>query len=231
VQDELGGAARTLVDPARAQPRGGAPVSVDFAFPSPDGSRVAYGVSAGGTEVPVVHVVDVATGEVHDDRVPLAMPSALAWTPDSASFFFADADPDAPSLQLVLHQHVVGGPTTRLPGQPSYRHPVVMPQLSRDGRWLAAVVTTCRRARTTCSTPRRAGGRPSSSRRTAPTRACSSATSGSPSPPTGRRGAGRRRPAGRGGRPQPLAGAGARERGRGAETWRWRGPPTTRCWC
>lgn len=133
VQDELEGPARVLVEPEPSE-------SVDFAFPSPDGSLVAYGVSVAGTEVPVVHVVDVGTGEVLPDRVHLAMASVLAWTPDSSAFFFATADPAAPALQLVLHRHEVGGATERVPGQPAYRHPVVMPQLSPDGRWLAAVV-------------------------------------------------------------------------------------------
>jgi prolyl oligopeptidase len=141
VADELGGPARVLVDPDALSRAAGAPQSVDFAFPSPDGSRVAYGVSTAGAEVPVVHVVDVDSGEVLPDRVPLAMASALAWAPDSSAFWFADADPGAaPALQLVLHRHEVGGGTERVPGQPAYRHPVVMPQVSSDGRWLAAVV-------------------------------------------------------------------------------------------
>ncbi len=140
LQDEPGRPGRVLVDPNALSAAAGVPVSLDFAFPSPDGRRVAYGTSTAGTEASVVHVLDVATGQVLPDRVQLTMASTVAWTPDGAAFYYAAADPHAPSLQLVLHRHEIGGSSTPVPGQPAYRHPVVMPQLSPDGRWLAAVV-------------------------------------------------------------------------------------------
>jgi prolyl oligopeptidase len=140
VQEQLDAPGRVLVDPDALSAEQGSSVSLDFSFPSPDGSRVAYGLSAGGNEAAVVHVLDVATGEVLPDRVPLTMASVLAWTPEADAFYFAAADPDAPTLQLVLHRHTLGGATERVPAQPAYRHPVVMPQLSADGRRLAAIV-------------------------------------------------------------------------------------------
>jgi prolyl oligopeptidase len=140
VSDDPAAAGRVLVDPNAVSAATGQPVTLDFAFPSPGGRLVAYGLSTAGTEASVVHVVDVDSGQVLADRVQLTMASTIAWTPDAAGFYYAAADPSAPALQLVLHHHTVGGASVRVPGQPQYRHPVVMPQLSRDGRWLAAVV-------------------------------------------------------------------------------------------
>ena len=64
-------------------------VAIDWFHPSNDGSLVAYGLSEGGTENSVLHVMRVDTGEVLSDRiantraasvVPEAQPSRRKFT-------------------------------------------------------------------------------------------------------------------------------------------------------
>lgn len=116
------------------------PVSLDFFFPSPSGLLVAYGVSASGSEQSTLHVVDVETGKVLDDSVPLAMATAVVWSPDESGFWFSDQDREAATFQLALHRLELGGTGPQRLDQPAYAHPVVFPQLDATGRYLLAVV-------------------------------------------------------------------------------------------
>jgi prolyl oligopeptidase len=59
---------RVLLDPA-AMAHDGA-VAIDWLHPSHDGSLIAYGLSEGGTENSLLHVMEVATGRVLADRIP-----------------------------------------------------------------------------------------------------------------------------------------------------------------
>jgi len=53
------GAEKLLVDPDQiASP--GRHFAIDYFEPSPDGSRVAYGISPGGSEKSVIHILDVS---------------------------------------------------------------------------------------------------------------------------------------------------------------------------
>lgn len=55
-------------------------------WPSPDGTQVAYGIAAGGTENTTIHFVEVASGQVASDELRYAgggtTPEALAWDAD-----------------------------------------------------------------------------------------------------------------------------------------------------
>jgi protease II len=68
------GKERVLVDPATFDTTAGH-VSVDGPSPSPDGSKLAYSVSSGGSEVSVTHVLDMVTGTDLADRVERTFPS------------------------------------------------------------------------------------------------------------------------------------------------------------
>ena len=72
-----GDASRALVDPNRLDPD--ALVTIDWWYPSPDGSLVAYGLSRGGTEMSTLHVIDVAAGEDRPDVIPFTQRSKVAW--------------------------------------------------------------------------------------------------------------------------------------------------------
>ena len=80
------GEERVLVDPNTLRSDG--TVAMDWYFPSPDGSLVAYGLSEGGSERATLHVIDVATGENRDDVIPDALYASLAWSPDGSGFFY-----------------------------------------------------------------------------------------------------------------------------------------------
>ncbi len=64
-------------------------VAIDWFHPSPDGSLVAYGLSEGGTENSVLHVLDVATGAVHADLIHNTRAASVAWLPDNTGFWYS----------------------------------------------------------------------------------------------------------------------------------------------
>lgn len=87
VRDVAGGPERLLVDPEK-RGQGAAHSAIDFFQPSWDGARVAYGLSAGGSEQSVIHVLDVATARDLPDRIDRALYSYVSWRPDNTSFFY-----------------------------------------------------------------------------------------------------------------------------------------------
>lgn len=116
-----GGEAKVLIDPnAAAGPNGVAAIS-DY-WPSPDGKRVAYGTSEGGTESTTIHFVDVADATVADDALPYAgggtTPQALAWDADGKGVTYVRLPlPGAvPAGELQfnaqLYHHVLGTPAS-----------------------------------------------------------------------------------------------------------------------
>ena len=77
---------RALVDPNELT--GDRLVTIDWFYPSPDGRYVAYGLSRGGDELSTLHVIEVATGHVLDDRIPDTRFSSVAWLPDVSAFYY-----------------------------------------------------------------------------------------------------------------------------------------------
>lgn len=105
VAERLGGAARVLIDPTVLSAEG-AHVSIDWWSPSPDGRRLAYGLSAAGSEQSVLHVLDVGSGQSlpeRIDRTPFARPS---WLPDSSGFFY-NRLADEPPKSIASRQNSV----------------------------------------------------------------------------------------------------------------------------
>ncbi len=86
VQDGPTGEPRPLVDPNPLAKDG--TVSLDWWEASPKGDYVAYGLSEGGDEQSVLHVVEVATGRKLDEKIPGCRYASLAWTPDQRGFFY-----------------------------------------------------------------------------------------------------------------------------------------------
>lgn len=81
------GEERLLVDPDKSG-AGGGPRALEFYSPSNDGRSVAYGVSAGGSEEAVIHVVDVATGKELIEPIDRATFSWVNWLPDDKGFVY-----------------------------------------------------------------------------------------------------------------------------------------------
>lgn len=132
--------ARTLVDPAGLA--ADATAAIDWYHPSPDGRRVAYGVSEGGDERSVLRVVDVDSGEVLPLEIPGARAAAVAWFPDGERFLYTRYPPDDEYHRMV-YEHRLGRPWTDDPlVWGDLPIPEAWPEvsLSPDGRWVLVQV-------------------------------------------------------------------------------------------
>lgn len=109
VRDAGSGRERLLVDPATL----GTAVShaaIDQYAASPDGALVAYGVSQGGSEQSVLHVIETATGRVLPDSIDRAQFAAVSWAEDGKSFFYsrtAKLPASAPASEGYSHIRVL----------------------------------------------------------------------------------------------------------------------------
>ncbi|MGB8030935.1 MAG: hypothetical protein WCF30_14885 [Terracidiphilus sp.] len=90
-----GGPSRLLLDPATLA-EGGKHAAIDYFVPSPDGRYVAVGVSLGGSENSVLHVVEAATGKLLGESISRAQEANPSWTDDSKGFYFTRLQPMAP---------------------------------------------------------------------------------------------------------------------------------------
>ena len=116
VRDGVSAPERVLVDPEKIVNPDGKHSSIDFYGPSPDGKYAAYGISIGGSESSVLHIVESATGTVLPDSIDRAEFGRPTWLPDARSFFYTrtqklapDAPPTAKYLKLRVYRHTLGG--------------------------------------------------------------------------------------------------------------------------
>jgi prolyl oligopeptidase len=87
-RDGFKGEENLLIDPATLGKGSSTHYSLDYFMPSWDGHRLAYGISAGGSEQSVMHVLEVDTGKVLDENISRTPNSVVAWRPDNRSFFY-----------------------------------------------------------------------------------------------------------------------------------------------
>ena len=91
VREGLEGQERVLVDPKTLQ-QGDTHYSINYFRPSYDGRYVAYGLSPGGSEKSVLHVLDVETGKPLDEAINRVEGDGgfipISWRPDGRSFFY-----------------------------------------------------------------------------------------------------------------------------------------------
>ncbi|MDE2146640.1 MAG: S9 family peptidase [Burkholderiales bacterium] len=104
-RDGLQGPEHLLVDPAALGAGSSTHYALDFFEPSWDGKLVAYGISAGGSEASVLHVMDVASGRVLAERIERANGSVVAWRPDNRSFFYLRYAPVTPDTPPALREY------------------------------------------------------------------------------------------------------------------------------
>ena len=88
VRDGLHGPEKLLIDPAALGKGGSAHYALDFYMPSWDGRYLAYGLSIGGSEKSVLHVLEVNSGNVLPEAIDRTSNSVIAWRPDNRSFFY-----------------------------------------------------------------------------------------------------------------------------------------------
>jgi len=106
------GAERILVDPEALAAASGVPHAIEFYEPSHDGKRVAYGISSGGTEEAVLHVMDVASGKELAAPIDRAHYGYANWLPDDSGFVY-----------LRQRELPVGAPATdKYKGQTAWVH-------------------------------------------------------------------------------------------------------------
>jgi prolyl oligopeptidase len=112
VRDRSGAQERLLLDPELLT-KEGVHYSIDYYRPSLEGTLVAYGISPGGSEESVIHILDVATGKQLPDSINRARFGFIQWLPGSKSFFYnrlQKLTPDMPKTafeqrsRAYLHQ-------------------------------------------------------------------------------------------------------------------------------
>ncbi len=106
---EASGQERLLVDPATLG-TAASHAAIDQYAASPDGSLVAYGVSQGGSEHSVLHVIETATGRVLSDSIDRAQFAAVSWAADAKSFFYsrtATLPASAPASEGYSHIRIL----------------------------------------------------------------------------------------------------------------------------
>ncbi|MBV9624327.1 MAG: S9 family peptidase [Acidobacteria bacterium] len=115
VRDTLNAPERLLVDPEKLTTADGKHYSIDYFQPSIDGRYVAYGISPGGSEESVLHVLESGSGKVLPDTIDRAQFGSPNWLPDGRTFFFTrsqklgpNAPPTAKYQKLKVYKHVLG---------------------------------------------------------------------------------------------------------------------------
>jgi prolyl oligopeptidase len=86
-RDGLKGAEHLLLDPAKLG-TAKAHAALDFYAPSWDGQLLAYGVSLGGSEDSVLHMLDVTGKRPFKEAIDRTSLSVVAWLPDNSGFFY-----------------------------------------------------------------------------------------------------------------------------------------------
>ncbi len=88
-RDALTGEDVVLVDPDALQKATGKPHAIGGYSPSPDGRRVAFSISAGGTEIGSLQVLDAGTGKAIDTPIEgIRGSGGVSWLADGSGFFY-----------------------------------------------------------------------------------------------------------------------------------------------
>jgi len=106
------GAERVLVDPdVMTGPR----QAISYFVPSNDGTKVAVGLAAGGSENTTIHVIDVASGTMLPDVADRADFGVTSWSDDGKTFYYlkrqaiaAGEAPTAKYFNVKSYAHTIG---------------------------------------------------------------------------------------------------------------------------
>ncbi len=95
-----------LVNPNELDPKG--LTTIDWFFPSNDGKFVAYGLSQGGDEWSILHVIDVMKEKLLSESIPRTRFCTVRWKNDNSGFYYTRYPDfgDVPPCEVFYHQHV-----------------------------------------------------------------------------------------------------------------------------
>jgi prolyl oligopeptidase len=115
VREGLSGEETLLIDPDQRSGPSGQHSSISFYAPSPDNAYVVYGLSPGGSENAVLHILDAKTGRDTGETIDRARYASPHWR-DSQSFYYTrlqklapDSSPTAAYEKARAYLHTVGG--------------------------------------------------------------------------------------------------------------------------
>ena len=110
IQEGLDGEPRLLFDPEPLAEATGVPHAINYFSVSPDGSMVALGVSAAGSEQAAMRILETATGEQLGPEIDRALFGAISWSPDGKEIFFHRVQalaPDQPATDKYRNSEAV----------------------------------------------------------------------------------------------------------------------------
>lgn len=125
-----------LVAPEKVEPDS----FIDWYFPSPDGSYVAFGLSKGGDEQSVLYIVETESAKLLPEVILFTSFCGLAWLPDSSGFYHsAGLASDFKNAEKHLFLHRLGRTSSEV--EPiRFNDAYITPNLSPDGRYLTVNV-------------------------------------------------------------------------------------------
>jgi prolyl oligopeptidase len=143
VREGIDGKDRVLVD-ANALAADGT-MALDWFEPSNNGKYVAYGISAGGSEMSTLHVIETKTGTILSDTIERTRAASIAWLHDNSGFYYTryPKKGQVPDGQEMYNRHVFyhdlgtdpdGDDPVFGEGRDAEDWPGV--SLSNDGHWL-----------------------------------------------------------------------------------------------
>lgn len=122
VREGLTGKETLLFDPEQFAKAAGKPFAINYYEPSRDGTYVACGLSAAGSEDAVIHVLATATGKEAGQPIDRAQFGGISWCPDGKSFFYnrlQKMEPDMPETARYeksrVYLHVIGADADKEP--------------------------------------------------------------------------------------------------------------------
>jgi prolyl oligopeptidase len=114
-RDGVNGSEHILIDPGKLATDHTHHYALDWYSPSWDGRYVAYGISEGGSEQSVLHIIDVSMGQTLEETIDRTSDCIVSWRKDNKSFFYLrypKAGPDTPpaltEYNALTYLHVLG---------------------------------------------------------------------------------------------------------------------------
>jgi prolyl oligopeptidase len=143
VREGIDGTDRALIDPNAMDEKG--LVTLDWWYPSANGSLVAYGLSHGGDELSTLHVVDTKTTTDCGESIPFTQRSSVAWAADGFYYTVHPEPGTVPAGDEHYHRrirfHRIGDEPSRdelIFGEGRPKEDILVVESSPDGRWVMA---------------------------------------------------------------------------------------------